>query len=138
MRAKHLFRTTLIISVLILAMTAWLAMDISGAPPSPEDIVQRARQRVEEAGSYRFTADVEQTMVPRPLPEMIGQRSQRFDLRLEGEALAPDYARMEISTEAAADMPSVTLLQTAEGTFIQAAGALQPADNPYVSCCRHR
>ena len=117
MRAKHLFRTTLIISVLILAMTAWLAMDISGAPPSPEDIVQRARQRVEEAGSYRFTADVEQTMVPRPLPEMIGQRSQRFDLRLEGEALAPDYARMEVSAEAMSGYPSVTLHPDGRGHF---------------------
>ena len=81
MKIRRQFRTALIISVVILTVTAWMTMDAIGAPPSPEDAVQRARQRVEEAGSYRFTADVEQTLVPRPLPEMIGQSSQRVDLR---------------------------------------------------------
>ncbi len=72
-------------------------------------------------------------MVPRPLPEMIGQRSQRFELRLEGEALALDYVRMQVVAEALSDIGVLTLIQTDAGTFIQVDGELEPAENPYAT-----
>ncbi len=132
MKRKHFVGTSISVSMLLFVAISLVVRDIGGTPPSLEQNVQYALQRVAEIGSYRFTADVEQTLVPRPLPEMIGQRSERFDVRLEGEALAPDYARVAVSAEAAADMPPITLIQTEEGAFIQTEGELQPAENPHA------
>ena len=89
MKHPPLFRKNWLVVLLLLALLVGLTLDIAGAASAPEDALQRALRRVAEAGGYRFTADVEQTMIPRPLPEMIGQRSERFDLRLEGEARPP-------------------------------------------------
>jgi hypothetical protein len=58
------------------------------AESSPTDA---AWQRVLEVGAYSFVADVEQTLVPRPIPANIGQTDQRVDVRLEGDVELPHH-----------------------------------------------
>ncbi len=53
------------------------------------DAVDRAVQ----AKTYRYTSDVEQTMIPRAVPGMIGQQDQKMMLAIEGEILGPDKSR---------------------------------------------
>lgn len=71
------------------------------AAPSPESELQAAWERARQAGAYSFTADAEQTLIPRPIPGMIGQTDQRVDLRLEGEVTLPDHAHLQLRFEGA-------------------------------------
>lgn len=133
MKHPSLFRKNWLIGLLLLVLLTWLVPTIIGAASAPEDALQRALRRVAEGDGYRFTAAVEQTLTPRPLPEMIGQHAQRVELRLTGEARLPDYARVEISSAALDGLETLTLLQTAEGVFVQVDDALHPVETPYAN-----
>ena len=50
-------------------------------------VLDQVRARVVETGEYRYTADVEQTLIPRAVPAMIGETDQRVDLRIDGDVL---------------------------------------------------
>ena len=94
-------------------------------------VLEQARQRVLEAGSYRFTADIEQTLIPRPLPGMIGQTDQRVDMRIEGEVALPDHARLELRLEGAGlDIPPLELIQDGGEMFLLKDGEKRPVENP--------
>ena len=112
-------------------LLVFIAARLEGwAQPSP---IEAIRERVSAAGSYRFIADVEQTLVPRALPEMIGQTSQRVDVRLEGEVALPERAHLQMRIEGGGlDAAPVSLVQSGGQTFAQIDGELQPIDNPYA------
>ncbi len=52
----------------------------------PEHAVQAAWERAQQAGAYRFTADIKQTVVPRPTILNVGRTSKKEALHTEGEA----------------------------------------------------
>ncbi len=93
---------------LVLALLLLVPSAGAGAPPGvvPErqpaamtgasDELAGAWQRAREAGSYRFVSTVEETLVPRPVPEMIGQGDTHFTLENDGAAILPDRAYMEL------------------------------------------
>ncbi len=100
-------------------------------PAQPEGVLEQAYQRVLDAGSYSLTADVEQTLIPRPLPGMIGQTDQRVDMRIEGDVTLPDYARLQFRMEGADfGAPPVALIQDGGETFLISDGAKMPVENP--------
>ncbi|MBN1318716.1 MAG: hypothetical protein JXA42_24760 [Anaerolineales bacterium] len=43
------------------------------------------RDRAIQAGAYHFIAGIEQAMIPRPVPSMIGQTDQWVDIRIKGD-----------------------------------------------------
>ena len=93
--------------------------------------IEAAWERAREAGAYRFTTDVEQTLIPRPLPSMIGQTDERVDMRIEGEVALPDYARLELYLEGAGlDVPPLGLIQDGTETFLLKDGEKVPVENP--------
>jgi hypothetical protein len=95
--------------------------------------IQDIQARVQAAGSYRFTADVEQTLIPRPLPEMIGQTSQRADVRIEGELAVPQRSHLRVIFEGGGmDVQPMSLVQSGGQTFAQIDGELQSIDSPYA------
>jgi hypothetical protein len=55
-----------------------------------EDAVKGAWERAHEAGSYRYTADIVQTTIPRPTVTNIGRTSLQDALHVEGETNLPD------------------------------------------------
>ena len=88
-------------------------------------------QRAREAGSYRLIADVEQTLYPRPLPELIGQSESAVDLRLEGEAHLPDRAMVTLRVEAdGLDTQPVKLYRLGDQVLMSEGGELRPVDDP--------
>ena len=80
-----------VLCLLTLALLVYPTVTSTAQCGGPEAAWKRAR----EASAYHFTTDVEQTLIPRPLPSMIGQTDERVDMRIEGKVTLPDQARME-------------------------------------------
>jgi len=55
------------------------------AAASPEHAVQAAWRRAQQAGAYHFTADIKQTVIPKPTILNVGRTSKEEALHLEGE-----------------------------------------------------
>jgi hypothetical protein len=90
--------------------------------------VDRAWILAQREGSYRFTTDSEQTLVPRPLPDMIGEQEKRVDLRIEGEVERPDTAHLRFAVEgeeAGLHPASVSLVKHGGKTFLRKGGGLE-------------
>ena len=117
----------IVLCVLALALLAYPAVT-SAVQPAP---LEEAWERARDVGAYDFTADVEQTLVPRPLPSMIGQTDQRVDMRIEGEVALPDYARLQLRLEGAGlDVPPLELIQDGAETYLLKDGEKIPVENP--------
>ncbi|MBN1666560.1 MAG: hypothetical protein JW862_05710, partial [Anaerolineales bacterium] len=80
--------------------------------------------------AYRFVADIEQTLIPQPVPAMIGQSSVRVDLRAEGQVRPPDYASMRLSYEGDTATPPLQIVQDGNQAYIQVGDERQETDNP--------
>ena len=117
----------------ILVLTTALLLSLSVRSETPNGL-QQAWTRAREAGSYRFTADVEQTLLPRPIPSMVGQSDQRVDLRIEGQVTLPDYGELRLRFEGAsstdANSQPLTIVQEAGQTYLLRDGERVPLDNP--------
>jgi hypothetical protein len=61
-----------------------------------DDPVQAALEKARVAGSYRFSADVTQTVAPRPTVYNIGRSGERISLYVQGEVAAPGESRARI------------------------------------------
>ncbi|MBL7183540.1 MAG: hypothetical protein ISS50_03715 [Anaerolineae bacterium] len=90
--------------------------------------LEQARHRAQEAGSYGFTADAEQVLIPRPVPEMIGKGDQRVDWRITGEVELPSRAYTHLQIEGTPK--SVTLIQDEGNTFLIQGDKLTVVSNP--------
>ncbi len=101
------------------------------ATPSPQEALHHAWKQAQAAGAYRFTADTEQTLIPRPIPGMIGQTDQRVDTRITGEVTLPDYARMTLQFEGAGlNEEPLTLIQDGAESYVVKDGEKIAVDNP--------
>lgn len=93
--------------------------------------LEAAWERAREAGAYRFTTDVEQTLIPRPLPSMIGQTDERVDMRIEGDVTLPDQARMEFRFEGGGfNVPPLELVRDGAETYLLKGNERIPVENP--------
>jgi len=103
----------------------------AAAASSPQDDLRDAWQRAQQAGAYRFTADAEQTLIPRPIPSMIGQTDERVDMRIEGDVTPPDHARLQLRFEGAGlNVPPLELIQDGTETYLLQDGEKIPVENP--------
>ena len=94
--------------------------------------VNEALQRARAAGSYQFTADIEQQLNPRPMASTIGQSSQQLTWRLEGDVQGSDRARLEISLATGVEeRRSATLIQDGIKTFLVKGDSLEEVSNPF-------
>ncbi len=117
----------IVLGVLALMLLVYPAIT-SAVQPDP---LQEAWERARAAGAYDFTADVEQTLIPRPLPSMIGETDQRVDMRVEGEVVLPDYARLQLRFEGGGlDVPPLGLIQDGAEAFLLKDGEQIPVENP--------
>ncbi len=60
---------------------------------SPRAALRDALERAQQANSYRYTSDIDQTLIPRPVPGMIGQQDQHMTLAIEGEIQGAERSR---------------------------------------------
>lgn len=125
-RSRSLNPLFIVLCALVLALVVYPA--ITSAQPNG---LQAAWERARDVGAYSFTADVEQTLIPRPLPSMIGQTDQRVDMRMEGEVALPDYAHLQLRFEGSGlDVPPLELIQDGAETYLLKDGEKIPVENP--------
>jgi hypothetical protein len=92
--------------------------------------VKQALEQARLAGSYSFTADVAQTLLPRSAPETIGQSNKRIDWRVEGEVRLPDYSLTQLQVEGdLGQTPPVTIVQDGSKSYLQVGDERKPLDS---------
>ncbi|MCP4360538.1 MAG: hypothetical protein GY796_21225, partial [Chloroflexi bacterium] len=93
--------------------------------------IDELRARVTEIGAYQFTADVEQTLIPRPVPSMIGKTNERLDMRIDGDVTLPDEAYLQIRLEGAGlNVPPLGIEQNGSDAFLLKDGERIQVENP--------
>ncbi len=104
-----------------------LVVLLSAVSPSSGRELATARDRLLHAGSYRFTADIDQTVLPRGVPEMIGAADEHHTLSARGEVVMPGHATLTLRAPQQMD-DALTLLRHRDQTFLVQHGVVQPTD----------
>jgi hypothetical protein len=117
-----------ILSLVVIWILAGRSLPARAENGSPEEMVQRAWRNAQEAGSYRFISDIDQTMIPRASPEMIGQQETELDLALDGAVVLPDQAYSELWLASGNRSDSVTVLRDGGQSFMLQDGTLKPVE----------
>jgi len=80
-----------IIVLITLFATASPASQVAYSEPQPDELVQRAWQRAQRVGVYRFTTEIVQTTYPAPRLSNVGRSSSSETAHLEGQANLPEH-----------------------------------------------
>ena len=96
---------------------------------SPAEQVQNAWNNALESGSYRYISDTTQAIIPRPIPEMIGEQETVFDLAMDGVVVLPNksYLAMKVLSGSHSDL--VVVLRDGEQSYMLIDGELKPVQN---------
>jgi hypothetical protein len=80
----------LVLAAALLLLVVALIPLRPNARPSPEEEIQAAWQRAQQAGTYRFATEIVQTTHPAPALLNTGRSSRQDTLHIEGEIRLPD------------------------------------------------
>jgi hypothetical protein len=94
------------------------------------EVFDKVQEQVAASGQYHFVADIEQTLIPRPVPTNIGKGEERVDTRLTGDVTLPDSAIITLQFEAGLNAPPLTLEQADGKTYLLRDGQRQEIENP--------
>jgi hypothetical protein len=84
-----------------------------------------ARRQVEKSGAYSFSADIQQTLIPRPVVGMIGETSPQVDMTL------PVTAELQLRFEGEGVNPQPLLFQQeGQNSYLLEDGERIRIDNP--------
>jgi hypothetical protein len=128
---KRRYSTLLSLTLLLLLLVAGAGRAIGPGSAAaqvvePRDALAQAWERARAAGSYRFSASVDQTMVPRPIPEMIGQSQVQVTLEQDGAVLLPGRAYVELRVAGSGREESAALLRDGQETYLLQGGEARP------------
>ncbi|MCP5098454.1 MAG: hypothetical protein GY943_23130, partial [Chloroflexi bacterium] len=87
-------------------------------------------EQIEISGEYNFVAQIEQTLIPRPIPANFGKSEERIDSQLSGEVSLPDSAKLTWQFEAGAEMPPIIFEQEGADTYLIHEGERTQIENP--------
>lgn len=115
-----------------------VAQSDPAANRSGAEILQAARDLAVASGSFRFQADGDQRLIPRPIVSMIGQNSQHVSASIDGYTELPDTTELTVSLAGAGlDMRPVRFLQSADpkggephNILVESNGELIPVETP--------
>jgi hypothetical protein len=128
MKRPHSF-VLLAVSVCLLVVA--VAAHPTVAASAGRNSLEAAWQESVDAGTCRFGAEVEQTLVPRPVPGMIVQTDERLDMRLEGNVTLPDQNRLCLQLRGAGlGSTLVELAQNGSETYLFRSEERFPVQNP--------
>ncbi|MFN2241891.1 MAG: kelch repeat-containing protein, partial [Anaerolineae bacterium] len=96
-------------------------------PDSVREQLEEARQRALDAGSYHYDAEVRQTLIPRPLPEMIGRSDERVNWQAQGDVRLPDQSSITIWFDGAEPL---TLIRDGQQTFLRQGDTVKEVQDP--------
>ncbi|MEM9773259.1 MAG: hypothetical protein AAF902_01670, partial [Chloroflexota bacterium] len=94
-------------------------IQVDGDTPIPSDpIIEEIEALLEAVGEYAFTAEVEQTLIPRPLPTNIGKSEERYDSQVSGDVVFPDFVALDLRFESNTNLPPIKLEQVGHDTYL--------------------
>ncbi|HSH04041.1 MAG TPA: hypothetical protein VLL52_16115 [Anaerolineae bacterium] len=103
--------------VAMMMLSPFMPRDVLAQQKEPP-IWQLIAKQVELSGAYKFTAQIEQTLIPQPIPANIGQQENRYDSFITGEVILPDFARLDLKFEAATQLVPITIEQDGLDTYL--------------------
>ena len=124
-RNKLFFFMAVFIAIFFLVSTIFALDNISEEQPFLPTIEQ-----IETVGEYDFVANIEQTLIPRPIPSNVGTSEQRVDSQMTGKVTLPDYARLDLLFETEGELPPITLEQEGLNTYLIQNGEQTQIENP--------
>ena len=87
----------IILSFIVIAIISSVAYAQTTDEENP--IFGAAIEQIEAAGEYSFVAQIEQTMIPRPIPINVGKTEERIDSVMSGQVVLPDFAQINLQFE---------------------------------------
>ena len=99
------------------------------ADTEPQRGLTQAWELAQKAGSYHFSATTKQTLIPRPVAEMIGERDQNLTLETDGAVMLPDRILIEMRVAGNGQHNVATLMRDGNQTFLLREGILKPVDD---------
>ncbi|MCO5207949.1 MAG: hypothetical protein M9928_23355 [Anaerolineae bacterium] len=123
-------RRIILIAMLCLIALLTIAVNLPAQANEAPDVLDPIIEQIEASGHYRFSAQVEQTLIPRPVPANIGTTEQRIDMQLNGEVTLPDSAVLEVQFEANAETPPIRIEQVGADTYLLHNGERTQIENP--------
>ena len=107
-----------------------LPATLSFADP-PARTLREAWQHARDVGSYTFTADAVQTLIPRATTAMIGERNQRVEMHFNGDVSLPAQANLTLQIDGDGfNAAPMQLIQDGTQTTIIQNGESVPIENP--------
>lgn len=96
-----------------------------------EDEIHDAWQQIIEIGAYDFSAEIEQTLIPLPVPGMIGQTDMQLSMDVDGSIALPDQTHLRLKIQGAGlDNSSIEMVQNGTETYLIKDGEQIPVRNP--------
>ncbi|MFQ6102474.1 MAG: hypothetical protein ACE5OS_14775, partial [Anaerolineae bacterium] len=123
---------SLLLGILLLTLTV-ASLARAAAPPSPADQLRAAWRQAQKAGSYALSADIEQTLIPRPTVYNVGRSDEHVALRAEGQVRLPDYSYLRLLPVLAppgADLTPIEVERIGAETWVTMDGKRERMDDP--------
>ncbi|MFZ0546705.1 MAG: hypothetical protein WAM60_14760 [Candidatus Promineifilaceae bacterium] len=118
----------LLVVIVIALMTATFTAEAGQG--RPDDPITPVIEQVEQSGQYGFTAQVEQTLIPRPIAGNIGRNEERVDMVLTGDVELPDYALIDLRFEGDEGGSVLTIEQDGADVYLIQGGERTQIENP--------
>lgn len=121
----------ILVLLILLVITLWaMTSPILAQTEKPDDVMTAVKEQIEASGQYNFTAQIEQTLIPRPIPVNIGTTEQRIDTQMTGKVILPNYAQINLQFEANGDVPPITIEQDGVNVYLIQNGERTLIENP--------
>lgn len=130
-QSKRIISASLGLIIGLVVGFGWIWINFS-TPPTLEAStpLQSAWDFSQTVGTYHFTANAQQTLIPRAMPSTIGQTSVRVDMRIDGDVNLPNDTRLSMSVDGVGlDPTPVTLVQNGIQTYLMKNGEKTPLDS---------
>ncbi|MEM7801829.1 MAG: hypothetical protein AAF633_21725, partial [Chloroflexota bacterium] len=124
---KVSFLFIVLVVVIVAFITPYASAQVGAEEVEPLD---SAIEQIEAAGEYSFIAQIEQTLIPRPIPINVGTSEQRIDSQMSGKVILPDYAQIDLQFESGTEFPSISIEQDGSAVYLLKDGERTQIENP--------
>lgn len=131
LRSPSIARLIAALAVLfvLLALPARNVLSSWTAAPG-EQALRAAWQRAQSEPGYRFTSNIDQTVVPIAGAGTIGRTDQRVAMVAEGTVRAPDQAEVRIAVDGRPASAAFGIVQDGARSFVRQGDKLMPVESP--------
>lgn len=115
--------------LLLLAVLARGSLSTWAAAPD-EQALRAAWQRAQSQPGYRFSSNIDQTVLPIASAATIGRTDTRVSMVAEGAVRAPDQAEVRIAVDGQPASAAMGIVQYGARSFVRQGDKLMPVESP--------